>query len=275
MTSSRWKLDSGCPARNWRATTTASAAAGSGPGRRRRRSVASRSHGRSAQTPVCGHETQTTKNRLKAKTTPASRAPAKRCPSARASRNVPRAAAKTFRTATTPSDHAEGQDVGGQAERRQQRRLAVAHERPARPEVRVPERDVGQPGAGVLQPRLELQDGVDQLEVRPEGPDVRRARARPRGGRPEVVRRRQRVPGHQRGRVERHREQAVDQGGRERRPGPQPVQGRPRPRSHGRGAQRARASGCARCHSTVRRSPSSSPTCGAQPVSSRSFVVST
>lgn len=70
--------------------------------------MASRSQGRSAHTPVCGHETQTTKKRLKAKTTPASSAPANRCPSARASRNVPNAATKTFRTATTPSDHQKG-----------------------------------------------------------------------------------------------------------------------------------------------------------------------
>jgi hypothetical protein len=100
-----WKLDSGWPPKNCRATTTARATAAPGVGRRSTRSAVHRSHGRRAQTFVCGQATQTRKNRLKAKTTPASSAPPKRMPSARPSRYVPIAATKTLRAAARPSDH--------------------------------------------------------------------------------------------------------------------------------------------------------------------------
>ena len=146
-------------------------------------------------------------------------------------------------------DHAERpperQDVGqGRLNGDSIADCALREERPPAPEVRVPERRVGQPVAGVLQPGLELHGRVDQLVVRAERPHVGRPLARPGGRGPEVVRGGQRVPGHEGRRIQRHGQQRVDQGRRERRPGAQPVQDRPRPRGPGPAAQRASASGC-------------------------------
>ena len=48
---------------------------------------------------MCGYEIQVTIHRLSAKTSPASSAPPKRMPSARASRNMPNAATHSLSTA--------------------------------------------------------------------------------------------------------------------------------------------------------------------------------
>ena len=61
-----WKLDSGCPPKNWSATSAARPAAGSGPGRRISSSAITSSHGTSAKMLESGHASQTMKNVPKA-----------------------------------------------------------------------------------------------------------------------------------------------------------------------------------------------------------------
>ena len=109
-----WKLDSGWPPKNCSATTSASPATGVAPGLRTTASTASSSHGSHAHTLLSGHVSQTTKNSPNANTIPASSAPGKRIPSARASRCVPIAAQNSFSAATTPSDHQNGSSSAGQ-----------------------------------------------------------------------------------------------------------------------------------------------------------------
>ena len=168
-----------------------------------------------------------------------------------------------------PERPPEGQQVGGEAEGGEHGRLGVGQVRPPGADGRVPERGARQLGPVVLQPGLELHGRVHQLVVRAEGADVVRALGRPRGGGPEVVRRRQRVPGEQGGGVEENGQHGVQQ----------------RRRGHGAGADEAspaRPSGLATqgrgvVPVPVDRSPQAllQVDRGAQPVSSRSFVAST
>ena len=99
-----WKFVAGWPPNHCRPMTTASPVNGSGPGRRSSTSPRASTSGRQAQTLIVVHETQLTHHRLKPKTSPAKHAAARRIPSNRAKKNVPRAARKTFRAATSASE---------------------------------------------------------------------------------------------------------------------------------------------------------------------------
>ena len=108
VATSTWKVDSGCPPKKASATSAASPAPGSAAGRRTIRSDSSSSHGSSGNTFVRGQASQATKKVPNEKTRPASSAPPKRIPSARPSRNVPRAATHSFSAAITASDFQNG-----------------------------------------------------------------------------------------------------------------------------------------------------------------------
>ena len=213
---SRWKFDSGWPPKNCSATTAASPATGSGPGARITRSVSSSSQGSSAQTFGLrpGDPDERSRGRS-AKTSPASSAPPKRMPERAAEQEGPEGRGEHLEQRDHAERPPERQHVGGQAEGRQHRRLGVGEDTGAR------RRSWGfQSGASgsrlarVLEPGLELDGRVDQLVVRAEGAHVRGPLGGPRGGGPEVVGRRQRVPGQQRRGVEDQPEHGVDERGR-------------------------------------------------------------
>ena len=109
-----WNVVSGWPPKKARATASARPAAGSGAGRRTRSSLSRSSHGISGKMLVSGHASQTTKKVPKAKTTPLGSAPPKRMPSARASRNAPKAATKSFNAAASARDFQNGSTNDGQ-----------------------------------------------------------------------------------------------------------------------------------------------------------------
>ena len=140
-----WKLDSGWPPKNCSATTSASAATGRAPGPPDD-AVDSQQQPRH-QRPDARQRPRQPDDQVQPepKTSPASSAPAKRMPSARASRSVPNAAHEQLQR----GDHARATTrtaaVGRQVERREERRLRVGQERPPARSVRVPQRHVGQP----------------------------------------------------------------------------------------------------------------------------------
>ena len=125
----------------------------------------------------------------------------------------------------------ERQDVGRRAERREHRRLPVAHEGAPEHDVRVPQRSVRQPVARVLHEGLELRAGIAELEVRPRVPHGLRLLALPRDRVPEEVRARQRLVGEQRGRHESERQDRI-QRRREGRRSPQATEGPSHARQH-------------------------------------------
>ena len=62
---------------------------------------------------MVGHETQVTIQKLKPKAIPARREPAKRMPSARASRKVPNAATNSFKAAISARERQSGSTYAG------------------------------------------------------------------------------------------------------------------------------------------------------------------
>src|SRR5262245_49607256 len=95
------------------APATPSHATPAASGLRTTRSTATSSHGISAHTLDSGHANHVTIQNDSPNASPASSAPAKRIPSARASTNVPSAATNSFSAATTPSDHQYGKTYDG------------------------------------------------------------------------------------------------------------------------------------------------------------------
>ncbi len=113
VAASAWKLDSGWPPANWTATTAPRAATESGPGLRSTSSLVNNNHGSHANTLASGQASHTTKYIPNAKTQPATNAPPKRMPRARASRNVPNAAMNSLSAAMSASERQNGRTYAG------------------------------------------------------------------------------------------------------------------------------------------------------------------
>ncbi len=150
------------------------------PGRRRHSSQKRQIHGTSVQTLPSVHDTHDTDHSPNPNASPQISAPPVRMPTARPSRKAPSAARNTLSMAATASDFQNGSTYDGRLKTREDRRLRVAHPWPAAEQVGIPQRHVGQRGAGVLELGLEQDHLVHQLAVGPQSGHPVRAAGLPR-----------------------------------------------------------------------------------------------